>query len=196
MIHLIFATNNDHKTEEVRSALGSAFTLETMRQAGLDIDIPEPHPTLLENALEKARTVARLTGRSAFGEDTGLEVTALQGAPGVLSARYAGEARSAEANMRKVLLGLEGAADRSACFRTVMALVLEGNEFHFEGTCFGHIVDGPRGAQGFGYDPIFVPDGSTLSFAEMDLEQKNRFSHRKRALDQLISFLKNTSCPG
>lgn len=193
MIHLIFATNNAHKTEEVRAALGSAFSLQTMREAGLDIDIPEPHPTLEANAFEKVRTVVGLTGRSAFSEDTGLEVFALGGEPGVHSARYAGEDRSTEANIKKLLSLLEGAADRSARFRTVMALVLDGKEYSFEGICPGRIVLEPRGGAGFGYDPVFVPEGSELTFAEMDMAGKNRFSHRKKALDQLITFLKGVS---
>jgi XTP/dITP diphosphohydrolase len=191
MIHLIFATNNAHKTEEVRSALGSAFSLETMQEAGLDMDIPEPHATLEANALEKARTVAVLTGHPAFGEDTGLEVFALNGEPGVKSARYAGEDRSTEANIQKLLTRLGDSEDRAAQFRTVMALVLDGQEYCFEGVCPGRILLQPRGTAGFGYDPVFVPDGSEQTFAEMDTEGKNRFSHRKKALDQLITFLKN-----
>lgn len=203
MIHLIFATNNIHKTEEVRAALGSAFSLETMQEAGLDIDIPEPHPTLEANAFEKARTVAALTGRAAFAEDTGLEVFALNGEPGVKSARYAGEGRSTEANIQKLLSRLNdgsrpgsasgsgGAPDRSARFRTVMALILDGKEYSFEGICPGTITLEPRGDAGFGYDPVFIPDGSDLTFAEMDMAGKNRFSHRKKALDQLITFLKS-----
>lgn len=198
MIDLIFATNNAHKTAEVRSALGSAFRLETMREAGLDIDIPEPHPTLEQNALEKVRTVVRLTGRSAFAEDTGLEVFALGGEPGVKSARYAGEERSDAANIKKLLTRLDAAgaagtaaATRAAQFRTVMALVLDGEEHLFEGVCPGRIARAPKGDAGFGYDPVFIPDGSELTFAEMDMADKNRFSHRKKALDKLISFLKS-----
>lgn len=204
MIDLIFATNNAHKTAEVRAALGAAFHLQTMREAGLDIDIPEPHPTLEDNALEKVRTVVRLTGRSAFAEDTGLEVFALGGEPGVKSARYAGEERADAANIRKLLTRLEEAgqttggnarvarpqgANRSARFRTVMALILDGKENVFEGVCPGRIASAPRGDGGFGYDPVFIPDGSALTFAEMDMADKNRFSHRKKALDKLISFL-------
>ena len=188
-IDLIFATNNAHKTAEVRSALGSAFILQTMREAGLDIDIPEPHATLEENAFEKVRTVVRLTGDSAFAEDTGLEVFVLNGEPGVKSARYAGEQRSDAANIAKLLERLDGAADRSAQFRTVMALVLDGKEYTFEGICPGRITLSPKGEGGFGYDPVFVPDGSELTFAEMDMAGKNRFSHRKKALDLLIHFL-------
>lgn len=193
MIDLIFATNNLHKAEEVRAVLGDAFALRTMQEAGLDLDIPEPHPTLEANAFGKARTIARLTGRSAFGEDTGLEVKALDGAPGVKSARYAGDGRSTEANIRKLLEALRDQPDRSARFRTVMALVLDGEEYHFEGICPGRILTTPRGSQGFGYDPVFVPEGADLTFAEMGMEEKNRFSHRRKALDRLIDFLKMQS---
>jgi XTP/dITP diphosphohydrolase len=187
---LIFATNNAYKAEEVRAALGDAFTLRTMREAGLDLDIPEPHPTLLENALEKARVVARLTGQNAFAEDSGLEVRALNGEPGVRSARYAGEERSDAANTHKLLRAMEECVDRYASFRTVMGLVLDGKEHHFEGICPGHITLQPRGTGGFGYDPVFIPDGASVTFAEMSLEEKNKYSHRRKALDQLIEFLK------
>ena len=190
MVHLIFATNNAHKVEEVKGALGNAFTLETMQEAGIDIDIPEPHDTLEANALEKARTIHRLTGQDCFAEDTGLEVSALNGEPGVLSARYAGEGRSGEANIQKVLDGLKGSQDRSARFRTVIALILGGAEYCFEGVCQGRILESRVGAGGFGYDPVFVPLGGTVTFAEMSLTQKNSFSHRRKALDKLIDFLK------
>jgi XTP/dITP diphosphohydrolase len=186
---LIFATNNANKVAEVRAALGDAFTLQTMREAGLDIDIPEPHLTLEENAFEKVRTVTRLTGHDAFAEDSGLEVKALNGAPGVHSARYAGPGRSDVDNIRKLLTALEGSADRSARFRTVMALILDGKEYSFEGVCTGRIAPAPRGAGGFGYDPVFIPDGATETFSEMALFSKNLFSHRRKALDQLIAFL-------
>lgn len=190
MFHLIFATNNAHKVEEVRAVLGTAFTLETMREAGIDIDIPEPHDTLEANALEKARTIWKLTGKDSFSEDTGLEVEALNGEPGVRSARYAGDDRSPRANIDKLLSRLSAGADRAARFRTVIALILDGQEYLFEGICPGHIVETVRGESGFGYDPVFVPDGADRTFAEMSLEEKSRFSHRRKAMDQLTDFLK------
>jgi XTP/dITP diphosphohydrolase len=186
----IFATNNDHKVAEIRAALGQAFILETMREAGLDIDIPEPHPTLEANALEKASTVLRLTGQDCFAEDTGLEVGALGGLPGVRSARYAGEGRSDAANIQKLLHALESKSDRSAQFRTVMALFIKDKAYVFEGICKGQITLKPSGEGGFGYDPVFVPQGAAHTFAEMGLSEKNEYSHRKNALDQLIDFLK------
>lgn len=190
MHHLIFATNNAHKVEEVRAVLGTAFTLETMEEAGIHKDIPEPHDTLEANALEKARTIWGLTGRNCFSEDTGLEVKALKGEPGVRSARYAGEDRSPRANIDKLLERLDGSGDRAARFRTVIALILDGKEYIFEGTCPGHILEETRGSGGFGYDPVFVPDGANVTFGEMSLEGKSVFSHRKKAMDQLTDFLK------
>jgi XTP/dITP diphosphohydrolase len=191
MFHLIFATNNAHKVEEVRAVLGTAFTLETMGEAGIGIDIPEPHDTLEANALEKARTIWNLTGKDCFSEDSGLEVTALNGEPGVRSARYAGEDRSPRANIDKLLERLHASGDRSARFRTVIALILNEKEYLFEGVCSGHILEEIRGEGGFGYDPVFVPDGAACTFAEMSLEGKSGFSHRKKAMDRLINFLKN-----
>ena len=196
MFHLIFATNNAHKVEEVRAVLGTAFTLETMREAGIGIDIPEPHDTLEANALEKARTIWKLTGKDCFSEDTGLEVEALNGEPGVRSARYAGDDRSPRANIDKLLArlgeagGADGLADRAARFRTVIALILDGQEYLFEGICPGHILETVRGEGGFGYDPVFVPEGANRTFAEMPMEEKSRFSHRRKAMDQLTDFLK------
>jgi XTP/dITP diphosphohydrolase len=188
---MIFATNNAHKVEEIRAALGGAFELQTLKEAGIDIDIPEPYDTLEANAAAKARTIVQLTGLDAFAEDTGLEVTSLQGEPGVRSARYAGEERDDAANMRKLLDRLEGQTDRSARFRTVMVLIMNGIEYSFEGICPGQIALQTGGTGGFGYDPLFIPDGSSLTFAEMGLEEKNIFSHRRKALDQLITFCKN-----
>lgn len=187
---IIFATNNAHKIEEVRASLGHAFALQTMKEAGLDLDIPEPHPTLEENAAEKARVISRLTGRNAFSEDSGLEVRCLKGEPGVKSARYAGEHRNDLDNIRLLLDRLHGASDRRAQFRTVMFLILDGKEYCFEGVCPGTILSVPEGHQGFGYDPIFVPNGASASFATMGMLEKNKFSHRRKALDQLITFLK------
>jgi XTP/dITP diphosphohydrolase len=187
---IIFATNNVHKIEEVRASLGQTFALQTMKEAGIDIDIPEPHATLEANAAEKARVIARLTGRDAFSEDSGLEVRCLMGEPGVKSARYAGDHRSDQDNIKLLLERLHGHTDRRAQFRTIMFLILDGKEYCFEGVCSGTILMIPEGSHGFGYDPIFVPDGASESFATMGLLEKNKFSHRRKALDQLITFLK------
>jgi len=186
---LIFATNNRHKAEEINAALPPGFTIITLSEAGIDIDIPEPHNTLEENAAEKARTIRDLTGSDCFSEDTGLEIHALNNEPGVHSARYAGEDRSFTNNINKVLTKLNGQADRKARFRTVICLELAGAEHFFEGICEGSILEAPAGEGGFGYDPIFVPDGSSRSFGEMTMDEKNRFSHRKKALEGLVSFL-------
>lgn len=186
---LIFATNNQHKVEEVRLVLGNQFSIITLQEAGIDIDIPEPHDTLESNASEKSTVIHTLTGKNCFSEDTGLEITTLNGAPGVKSARYAGENRSFKANIDKVLEQMGDTTQRNASFRTVISLILEGQEFQFEGICEGEILMKERGEKGFGYDPIFVPAGSQLSFAEMNSEQKTACSHRKKAMDKLIAFL-------
>lgn len=209
-IRIIFATNNAHKVEEIQAAIGSSLDVVSLRQAGIDIDIPEPHDTLEANATEKSTTIHRLTGGNCFSEDTGLEVTALHGEPGVKSARYAGEDRSFEKNIELLLhrlaeatsdstsdpkppghhAGGQRSPDRSARFRTVISLIWNDKEYLFEGICEGHILETPTGDSGFGYDPVFVPDGDTRSFAQMSLEEKNRYSHRRKAADQLVAFLK------
>ncbi len=189
MTKLIFATNNQHKVEEIQSAIGGAVEVISLRQAGIDIDIPEPHDTLEANASEKSRTIYRLTGPVGVSEDTGLETEALNGEPGVLSARYAGEEKSFEKNIEKLLNKLSSHSNRKAKFRTVISLILDGKEHLFEGICEGEIISSPRGSKGFGYDPVFVPVGSDRSFAEMTLEEKNKYSHRKKAADKLVAFL-------
>jgi XTP/dITP diphosphohydrolase len=186
---LIFATNNPHKVEEVRSVLKDRWDILTLKDAGIHIDIPEPHNTLEANAREKSFTIYQLTGRNCFSEDTGLEVSAIGGAPGVKSARYAGEKASYEDNTRTLLDNMKGKTDRKARFRTIISLVLNGTEYQFEGICPGIIIEGKKGAAGFGYDPVFVPDGDTRTFAEMDTAEKNNYSHRKKAMDKLIFFL-------
>jgi XTP/dITP diphosphohydrolase len=192
-IRIIFATNNQHKVDEIRTAIGNSLDVISLREAGIDIDIPEPHDTLEANATEKSTTIHRLTGENCFSEDTGLEAMALNGEPGVKSARYAGEDRGFKKNIEKLLYRLEGKADRSARFRTVISLIWDGQEHLFEGVCKGQILFSPAGNDGFGYDPIFVPDGDTRSFAQMSLEQKNHYSHRRKAADQLVSFLQKAS---
>lgn len=186
---LIFATNNQNKVNEIRLVLGNSFNIITLKEAGIDIDIPEPHNTLEGNATEKSMTIYKLTGNDCFSEDTGLEVDALNGEPGVKSARYAGDGRSFEANIDKLLTHLKPHSSRKARFRTIISLITEGNEFMFEGICNGTITIERRGSNGFGYDPVFVPDGSLKTFAEMSMEEKSVFSHRKKAMQKLIDFL-------
>ena len=189
---IVFATNNQYKVDEIRSALPEKFSIISLKESGIDIDIPEPHETLQENAAEKARTIHRLTNSHCFSEDTGLEVGSLNNEPGVHSARYAGEQKSFDKNIDKLLLNLEGSSDRTARFRTVICLILEGQEQFFEGICEGTIITEKRGTKGFGYDPVFIPTGSGKTFAEMTIDEKNLFSHRKKAMDKLVAFLNNS----
>jgi XTP/dITP diphosphohydrolase len=190
MNNLVFATNNQHKVAEIKFALGSLFQIISLREAGINIDIPEPYDTLEENATEKSMTIYRLTGKDCFSEDTGLEVEVLNGEPGVKSARYAGDDQSFEANIEKLLANLAGVSNRKARFRTVISLILGGKEFQFEGICEGAIAEEKKGVNGFGYDPVFIPGGSSQHFAEMTQSGKTQFSHRKKAMDKLIEFLK------
>jgi XTP/dITP diphosphohydrolase len=192
-MRLIFATNNSHKTEEIRALLPSHFTVITLKEAGIVGDIPEPHDTLQDNAAEKARTVYALTHNNCFSDDTGLEVNALNNEPGVHSARYAGEGRSFEKNIDKLLQKMESVQDRSARFRAVICLILQGEEHYFEGICEGTILTERKGTEGFGYDPVFMPAGSDKSFADMSMEEKNTYSHRGKAVAALVAFLKQLS---
>lgn len=186
---LVFATNNQNKVDEINSIIGKHIRVITLKEAGIDIDIPEPHDTLEANATEKSSVIYQLTHQNVFSEDTGLEVDALQGEPGVKSARYAGEGKNFQANIDKLLSKLGDLPERTARFRTVVSLIWEGKEYQFEGICEGHITTTQKGTGGFGYDPIFIPIGSNKSFAEMSMEEKNQFSHRKKAIVQLIQFL-------
>ena len=186
---LIFATNNQHKVDEIRHVIGSQFQLLTLKEAGINIDIPEPHATLEENASEKSRTIYQLTRTNCFSEDTGLEVIALNGEPGVKSARYAGDDKSFDKNIEKLLTKLEGKTDTRAHFKTIISLIIDGTEHLFEGICEGKIIFEKKGMQGFGYDPVFVPHGSDKTFGEMSLEEKTKFSHRKKATEKLVTFL-------
>ncbi len=188
-MNLIFATNNLHKLEEVSAMLNNNIALSTPAQQGITEDIPEEQETLEGNALQKARYIYERTHLSCFADDTGLEVEALNGAPGVYSARYAGEAKDMNSNMDKLLHELNGIENRNARFRTVIALILDGKEYIFEGEVQGEIMREKSGAKGFGYDPVFRPKGYDVTFAEMDLEEKNKISHRGRAVQQLVSFL-------
>lgn len=186
---LIFATNNEHKVEEIRAVTGDRFEILTLKEAGIDIDIPEPYDTLEENATEKSRTIYKLTGTNCFSEDSGLEVASLDGEPGVKSARYAGDDRSPEKNIGKLLTKLHQVTGRRARFRTVISLIIGGQETLFEGIAEGEIAFTTKGDMGFGYDPVFVPDGSTRTFGEMPLAEKNQYSHRKKATEKLLAFL-------
>lgn len=186
---LVFATNNAHKLEEIREMLGSRHEIVSLKDIQCHEDIPEEQDTLEGNALQKARYIHDKYGLDCFADDTGLEIEALGNAPGVYSARYAGTAHDSEANMRKVLREMGGTTNRSARFRTVIALILDNKEYLFEGIVNGEILTEKHGQEGFGYDPIFRPDGFTESFAEMPLHAKNEISHRGRAVQRLCQFL-------
>lgn len=188
---LIFATNNQHKVEEINAVVGDSIDVISLKEAGINIDIPEPHDTLEANASEKSRVIYTLTKTNCFSEDTGLEVNALNGEPGVKSARYAGEDRSFDKNIDKLLQKLEGKQDTAARFRTIISLVMDGKETVFEGICEGRIIMEKRGSEGFGYDPVFIPNGADKTFGEMKLEEKTRYSHRKKATEKLVAFLTN-----
>ena len=190
-MRLIFASNNQHKIEELKAFAGKEIEIVSLKDAGIDIDIPEPHDTLEENASEKSWRIYKLTGNDCFSEDTGLEIDALNGEPGVKSARYAGDGRSFKDNIEKVLTKLGNQPNRNARFRAVISLIIDGNETQFQGICNGKILEAPQGTEGFGYDPIFIPDGSKQSFAEMTVEEKNRFNHRAKAAAKLVAFLQN-----
>lgn len=191
MLNLIFATNNLNKIKEVKSLLNGQFEIQTISEAGIDIDIPEPYDTLEKNAIEKAVVINKMTGKNCFAEDTGLHATALNGEPGVKSARYAGEERSSKKNIDKLLSELKDKKDRSAIFKTVVCLIMDGKQILFEGTSKGTIIAEKRGNAEFGYDPVFVPEGAVKTFAEMTLAEKNNFSHRKKAIEKLVEYLSN-----
>lgn len=185
----VFATNNAHKLEEVSAILGNKVELLSMKDIDCRVDIPETADTLSGNALLKARYIFENYHVDCFADDTGLEVEALNGAPGVYSARYAGNAHNSEANMKKLLQDMEGMENRKARFRTVFALIINGKEHLFEGIVRGEITKNRRGTAGFGYDPIFIPEGYTQTFAEMGNELKNKISHRALATNKLCRFL-------
>lgn len=186
---LVFATNNKHKLEEIVRILGDRFEIVSLEQIGCREDIPEDYETLQENAVQKARYVKEHYGYDCFADDTGLEIEALDNRPGVYSARYAGPAKDAQANMRKVLVEMEGKENRKARFRTVIALIMDGREYCFEGEVKGEILTAQQGDVGFGYDPVFRPEGFEQSFAEMPMDEKNKISHRGRAVEKLTDFL-------
>jgi len=188
-LKLIFATNNQHKVDEIRTTVGNDFEIITLKEAGIEIDIPEPFDTLAENATAKSQTIFKMTGINCFSEDTGLEVFALNGEPGVKSARYAGEEKSFDANIDKLLINLAEKSDRKAQFKTIISLIINGEEHKFEGICKGTITKERLGEKGFGYDPVFMPAGFKTTFAEMTLNEKGKISHRARATEKLVKFL-------
>ncbi len=196
-MNIVFATNNQHKLQEIKALLDEKFHIIGLKEVGIAEEIPEDHDTLEENASQKARYIFDRTGKNCFADDTGLEVWALGGAPGVYSARYSRighpvfpEMEAAEGNIRKLLIKMDGVEDRRAQFRTVISLIIEGSEYQFEGVIKGEITRVSAGSRGFGYDPVFIPEGYNLTFAEMDLAEKNRISHRARAVQKLALFLK------
>ena len=188
---LVFATNNAHKLEEIKEMLGSRHEIVSLKEIQCHEDIPEEQDTLEGNALQKARYIHAKYGLDCFADDTGLEIKALNNAPGVYSARYAGNAHDSEANMKKVLQEMQNIPERQARFRTVIALILGGKEYLFEGIVNGTIINEKRGESGFGYDPIFVPDTYSQTFAEMGNDIKNQISHRAEAVKKLTAFLSN-----
>jgi XTP/dITP diphosphohydrolase len=195
-LKIVFATNNKHKLEEINALLDGKFDIIGLKEVGIEEEVPEDHATLEENALQKARYIYNRTGENCFADDTGLEVGALDGEPGVYSARYSRighpvfpEMEATEGNIRKLLLKLEGVENREAQFRTVIALIISGSEYQFEGVIKGEIKSEPSGSMGFGYDPVFIPEGTRQTFAEMALSEKNRISHRARAVRKLAQFL-------
>ncbi len=190
-MEILFATNNSHKVREIQSLLPADLRILTLREAGLQEEIPEPFETLEQNAQAKIRYALEHTGiRMGFSEDSGLFVSALGGRPGVHSAHYAGPQRNDADNIQRVLKELEGNSDRAAFFQTTICLHWENQEFFFTGICRGTLLATPQGEQGFGYDPIFQPEGADKSFAQMDLTEKNQYSHRQKAVQRLIEHLR------
>ena len=192
-MQLIFATNNLHKLKEIKVAVNEEYTILGLNDMGIVEDIPETHDTLTDNAIEKAMYIYKNYSKNCFADDTGLEIDALDGRPGVYSARYAGENCSFHDNMNRVLNEMKGVENRKACFRTIIAMVEDGQVYTFEGKVDGEILSEERGVEGFGYDPIFKPEGFAETFAEMDLNIKNTISHRARAMKKFITFLNSRS---
>lgn len=191
MKKLIFATHNQNKVTEINHLLKGIIEIQSLHEAGIIDEIPEPHETLEANATEKSSYIYQLTKENCFSEDTGLEVEGLNGEPGVRSARYAGDECDNQKNIQKLLTKLTNISNRSAQFKTVISLFLNGKEFQFTGICNGKIAHEMKGTNGFGYDAVFIPEGSDKHFAEMTLEEKNKLSHRKKAISLLIAFLNN-----
>lgn len=191
MIKLLFATNNPNKIAEIKPLLPENIEVVSLSEAGIIQDIPEPYDTLEANALEKMKVMHRLTGLDCFSEDTGLEVNYLNGAPGVKSARFAGDNATHDENIDLLLKSMLQAEDRKAQFRTVIALQWQGTSLLFEGICTGRIIESRSGQKGFGYDPVFIPDGANKTFAQMEKEEKALYSHRAKALKKLLAFFIN-----
>jgi XTP/dITP diphosphohydrolase len=189
MMEIVFATNNEHKLRELQQILGQQFKLLSLKDIGCDEDIPEESPTIEENSMDKAIYVFDKYSKNCFADDTGLEVEALDGRPGVVSARYAGEEKNIDKNIEKVLGELEGKTNRKARFKTVISLIIDGKKHQFEGIVNGTIIKEKKGEEGFGYDPVFVPDGYNITFAEMEADEKNKISHRGLAVKKLVDFL-------
>ena len=196
MPDLLFATNNLHKLSELRQITEPGFRILSLKDVAVDTDIPETQDTIEGNAVQKARFISQLTGMDCFADDTGLEIEALGGRPGVYSARYAGEECSFDDNINKVLSELEGVENRKACFRCVICLILDGKEQTFEGRIDGIITPERHGLEGFGYDPVFLPDGYSQTFAEMPAYLKNGISHRGRAAEKMLRALKEKPSAG
>ncbi len=191
MNELIFCSNNNYKLQEIRKMLPFGYILHSLSEAGIESDVDETGTTFQENAFLKASAVALLTKKNCFADDSGLCVSALNDAPGIYSARYAGKNATDADNRRKLLADLSGIKDRKACFITVICLICEGKANYFEGRIYGSITLAERGGSGFGYDPVFMPDGYNRTFAEMTADEKNKISHRQIALGKMITFLNN-----
>ncbi|MCE3278809.1 MAG: deoxyribonucleotide triphosphate pyrophosphatase [Bacteroidetes bacterium] len=189
-MNIVFASGNISKIKEINHLLDNKFNLLGLQDIGCSEEIPETQPTIEGNASQKALYVYEKYHHNCFADDTGLEIEVLGGRPGVLSARYAGESKDANANMDKILSEMRGLTNRRARFKTVISLIIDGKEKHFEGVVDGIILSAKQGTQGFGYDPIFKPDGYTRSFAEMDISEKNKISHRAIAVSKLVEYLK------
>jgi len=189
-MELVFATNNNHKLRELQQILGNHFELKSLVDIGCLEDIPEESPTIEENSMDKAVYVFEKYRKNCFADDTGLEIEALDGRPGVISARYAGEEKDMDKNIEKVLLELKDQTNRKARFKTVISLIIDGEKYQFEGLVYGKIIDDKLGDAGFGYDPVFMPDGYDITFAQMAADEKNKISHRGIAVQKLVEFLK------
>ncbi|MCX2743158.1 RdgB/HAM1 family non-canonical purine NTP pyrophosphatase [Mangrovivirga sp. M17] len=191
MLKICFATNNKNKVKEVQALLGDRFNLLTLNEAGIHHELREDYDTLEANSRQKAEQVYQEVSIPVFADDTGLEVDALDGAPGVYSARYAGEQKSDSDNIQKLLSELQGETNRKARFRTVITLLIDGREIQFEGIVNGSITESESGKEGFGYDPVFIPEGKNETFAEMSGEEKNKISHRGKAVNKLVDYLRS-----